>query len=97
MATLTDIDGVDRAFSEPVFGEAVLRLARPVPGVLRALEAQGIVAGLDLGLHYPELGNALLTGAGEMRTSEDLAQYASHLGRIIARRSQGPPCATPAR
>lgn len=88
---LTAIEGVDRVFTRPYFHEVVLRLDLPVAGVLRALEAQGIVGGLDLSLDYPELGNALLTCATETRTAAEIDAYASHLERVMARRRLDPP------
>lgn len=90
---LTAIAGVERVFNRPFFHEAVLRLAVPVSEALRALEAQGILGGYDLTEHYPELGQALLVCATETRTSEDIAQYAQHLERIVLRRRLDPPCA----
>jgi glycine dehydrogenase subunit 1 len=90
--TLTNIPGVSRAFSRPVFHEAVLKLAVPVAGVLHALEAQGIVGGFDLTPHYPELGHALLVCATETRTDEDIVRYGEHLNRIMGRQQTAPPC-----
>jgi glycine dehydrogenase subunit 1 len=93
VARLTAIPGVERVFERPVFHEAVLRLAVPVGETLRALEAQGILGGYDLGEHYPELGQALLVCATETRSREDIEQYAFHLERIVSRRRLDPPCA----
>ncbi|GMR04044.1 MAG: aminomethyl-transferring glycine dehydrogenase subunit GcvPA [Gammaproteobacteria bacterium] len=90
---LTAIKGVERIFNRPVFHEAVLRLDTPVSDVLRALEAQGILGGFDLTDHYPELGQALLVCATEVRTPEDMEQYAFHLERVISKRRLDPPCA----
>ena len=45
------------AFAGPRFHEAVLLLDRPVPGVLEALAARGIVGGCDLTRDYPSLGH----------------------------------------
>ena len=90
---LTEIDGVDRGFERPFFHEAVVRLEQPVADVMRAIEAQGIVGGINLSNDYPELGNALLTCATESRTVDEIHGYATHLERIMSRRSQDPPCA----
>jgi glycine dehydrogenase subunit 1 len=92
--TLTGIKGVTRVFDRPVFHEAVFRLDVPVADAMRALEAQGIVAGYDLCEHYPALGNAILACATETRTAEDIAQYAFHLERVVSKRRLDPPCAT---
>jgi glycine dehydrogenase subunit 1 len=96
VAKLTAIQGVTRVFDRPVFHEAVLRLDTPVSDSLRALEAQGIVGGYDLGDHYPELGSAILTCATETRTAGDIEQYAFHLERIVSKRRLDPPCAVKA-
>jgi len=85
---LTAIRGVTRAFSGALFHEAVLRLPVPVAPVLRALEGQGLLGGLDLRQDFPELGHALLVCATETKTDADLAGYAGHLARILGKRSR---------
>jgi glycine dehydrogenase subunit 1 len=64
-----------------------------VPDVLRALRAQGILGGYELGRDYPELADCILVCATETRTDDDLAQYAQQLERILSRRREAPPCA----
>jgi len=81
---LETLKGVKRIFSGPLFHEAVVALPAPVGAVLQTLKAQGILAGLDLGEHYPELGNALLVCATETKTAADLQKYVEHLGRVLA-------------
>ncbi len=90
---LSAIPGVARAFARPFFHECVLRFERPIAGVMRAMEAQGIVAGLDLTHYYPDLGHSMLVCATEVRTKEEIAEYARHLERIMSRRPLDPPCA----
>jgi glycine dehydrogenase subunit 1 len=51
--------------------------------VLRALEAEGILGGLDLAADYPELGPALLVCATETKTDADIERYAAALGRAL--------------
>ena len=80
---LTRIPGVRLAFDRPRFHEATLLLDRPVPGVLEALAARGIVGGVDISGHYPSLGNALLVCATETRSSEDVALYARALSEVM--------------
>ncbi len=82
-AALTAIDGVRRAWDAPFFHEHVLRLDRPVAPVLAALARKGILGGIDISAQYPELGNALLACATEMRTTEDIRGYASALAAIM--------------
>ena len=87
---LCSIEGVNRCFSPPFFNEAAIQLDQPVPDVLRAVEAQRINGGIDLTPDYPELGNALLTCATETRTIDEIESYATHLERILSRRSVDP-------
>jgi len=94
VSRLTQISGVERAFDRPVFHEAVVRVNQPVADLLRALEAQGILAGYDLSADYPELGESLLVCATETRTPGDIEKYVLQLERIISKRRLDPPCAT---
>ncbi len=90
---LTAIDGVDPVFDRPHFHETVLRIQAPLADVLRVLEAEGIVGGFNLGDDYPELENALLVCATEMRTEEEMQEYHLHLERMVSKRRLDPPCA----
>jgi len=92
-AKLSEIDGVSTVFNRPVFHETLLRIDTPVADTLRALEAQGIVGGLDAGEYYPELAGTVLVCVTETRTVEDIHQYAFHLERIVSKRRLDPPCA----
>jgi len=90
---LCAIPGVERVFPGPFFHEAVIRVNSPVPDVLRALRAQSILGGYDLGPDYPELAGCILVCATETKTDDDLTQYAQQLARILSRRREAPPCA----
>jgi glycine dehydrogenase subunit 1 len=90
---ITKIGGVERVFNRPVFHEAVVRVNQPVADLLRALEAQGILAGVNLTADYPELGESLLVCATEPRTAGDIEKYVLQLERIISKRRLDPPCA----
>jgi len=95
--TLVSLTGVERVFSVPFFHEAVIRVNTPVPDMLRALRAQGILGGYDLGRDYPELSGCVLICATETKTEDDLEQYRQQLERILSRRNGRepgvPPCA----
>jgi len=80
---LTKVRGVTLAFNGPRFHEAVLQLDRKVDDVLEQLAARGIVGGFDLSRRYPELGNALLVCATEMRSDEDIERYATTLAEVM--------------
>jgi glycine dehydrogenase subunit 1 len=90
---LCAVPGVERVFPSPYFHEAVIRVNSPVADVLRALRAQGILGGHELGRDYPELADCILVCATETKTGDDLAQYAQQLDRILSRRREAPPCA----
>jgi glycine dehydrogenase subunit 1 len=83
VAALTKLPGVQAAFAGPRFHEAVLRLDRPAAAVLRALEAEGILGGVDLAADHPGLGHALLVCATETKTDADIERYAGALGKAL--------------
>lgn len=90
---LLSVAGVEQVFKGPFFHEAVIRVNAPVPDVLRALRAQSILGGHDLGRDYPELAGCILICATETKIEDDLEQYRKQLDRILSRRREAPPCA----
>jgi glycine dehydrogenase subunit 1 len=88
MEKLCAIDGIERAFSGPVFHEGVLRLTAPAGDILRSLAAHNVLGGYDLAEDYPELGDAVLVCATELRTEAEMDEYATKLARIMATRTQ---------
>jgi glycine dehydrogenase subunit 1 len=80
---LSTIDGVALAFSSPYFHEAVITLSTPVAELLQILATQKIVGGIDLSNDYPELGNALLVCATELRSDDEIEQFATALEQIL--------------
>ncbi len=90
VAALAAQPGVEPLFERPVFHEAALRLPLPADQLLRALAANDVVGGVALEPDYPALGNALLVCATEQRTADDIADYAGHLQRILARQGMEP-------
>lgn len=83
VAALTRVPGVRRLFRGPVFHEEAIGLDRPAAPVLEKLAARGILAGLDLTEHYPELGPALLVCATETKTTADIERYAGALAECL--------------
>ncbi|MBM4238061.1 MAG: aminomethyl-transferring glycine dehydrogenase subunit GcvPA [Gammaproteobacteria bacterium] len=79
-SALCRVRGVRAAFAGARFHESVLLLDRPVAAVLRSLETQGILGGVDLSADYPELGPALLVCATETKTDDDIERFAGALG-----------------
>jgi glycine dehydrogenase subunit 1 len=84
VSALTRISGVRLAFEGTSFHEAVLSFDRPVAPLLAALASRGILGGLDLSGHYPELEGALLVCATETKTSEDIERYAAALTEVTS-------------
>ncbi|HSN41050.1 MAG TPA: hypothetical protein VLT92_12740, partial [Burkholderiales bacterium] len=93
LSALTGIEGVERAFSGPVFHEFALRLKTPVAPVLHALKARGILGGFNLTRNYPELAQALLVCATETKNAGDLSRYTDNMARIVSKRFRPAPCA----
>jgi glycine dehydrogenase subunit 1 len=87
---LTSIHGVESVFAGAVFHERVLRL--PIAGqkVLRALAAHNVLGGFDLSDDYPELGDAVLVCATELRSDSDIENYRDKLERVIASQVETP-------
>ncbi len=81
---LTEIQGVERGFDSPVFHETVLKLAAPAADILRSLAAHNVLGGYRLSDDYPELGDAILVCATELRNAVDINEYATKLARIMA-------------
>ena len=90
--SLAGINGVERAFSMPIFHEFVLKLSTSVTPVLHALKAQGILGGIPLMQHFPEIGQSLLACATETKTAAHIARYTENMTRIIGKRFQPAPC-----
>jgi len=88
MEKLCAIDGIERTFSGPVFHEGVLRLTAPAGDILRSLAAHNVLGGYDLAEDYPELDDAVLVCATELRTEAEMDEYATKLARIMATRTQ---------
>lgn len=80
---LEKINGVKRTFSGAVFHETALTLSAPVAEVLSKLKQKGILGGLDLQGHYPELGNTLLVCATETKIAADLRNYAEAMEQVL--------------
>lgn len=59
-------------FDGPFFHEFALASPVPVPLLNRRLRERGIIGGLDLSTHYPELGQAILLAVTEARTAEEI-------------------------
>lgn len=76
--------GAEARFPGKVFGEFTLRLTKDPTDVQKKLLDQGILAGLPLGPHYPELADCLLVAVTETRTKAQIDDYASKLATALS-------------
>jgi glycine dehydrogenase subunit 1 len=83
LGMLAGVKGVQQKFRGGVFHESVLSLNKPVKQVCETLREAGIVAGYDLGMAYPELGDSLLACTTETRCEADLQLYADAMSRCV--------------
>lgn len=81
---LCAIPGVSRAFAARPFNEAVIRLPQAAAPVLERLAARGVLGGIALDPHYPDLKDCILTCATEVRTAEEIERYAQMLSALLA-------------
>jgi glycine dehydrogenase subunit 1 len=84
VSQLSEIEGVERMHEAAYFHEAVLRLDAPAADVLDALLARGILGGYNLADDYPELGNAILVCATEMRSEDEIKEYVAAMNEILS-------------
>ncbi len=80
---LSAIKGVEVVFNGPRFHEAVIRFTKPAAEVLDALAQHNVLGGFNLSKDYPELENAVLVCATEMRSDDDIDAYANALSQIL--------------
>ena len=87
---LSGLHGVEPVFNGAVFHEKVLRLPLKTEDALKSLAAHNVLGGYDLSHDYPELGNAVLVCATELRNEDDIENYRSKLERVIEAQVQTP-------
>jgi glycine dehydrogenase subunit 1 len=81
---LCSLANVEPLFSGAVFHERVLRLPMLAKEALDGLAAENLLGGLDLSDDYPELENAILVCATELRSDDEIEAYRSRLEAVIA-------------
>ncbi|MHB8055756.1 MAG: aminomethyl-transferring glycine dehydrogenase subunit GcvPA [Candidatus Aminicenantales bacterium] len=82
-ARLAEIPGVKLRFSGKMFNEFVLELPKEAAPVAKAVQAEGILAGLDLSPAYPELPKTLLVCVTEVQTREGIDHLAAALKEAL--------------
>ena len=82
---LTSISGVELLFTKPRFHEAVLGLNQSAEDVLAQLAERNILGGYNLKNDFPDLGEAILICATEMRNDDDIEAYYQALLSIMGK------------
>ncbi|MCS1350714.1 aminomethyl-transferring glycine dehydrogenase subunit GcvPA [Mechercharimyces sp. CAU 1602] len=80
---LTQIPGVSACFTQPFFNEFALKLPLPVAQVNKALLAQGMIGGYDLGRVDEEYTDCMLIAVTELRTQEEIEAFARVLEGLV--------------
>lgn len=81
---LAEVDGVEVLTRSPFFHEFVIRTQHSARLLLEHMAEKGVLAGYELNEHYPELGEAVVVCATEVRTEQDLAFYVEALKASLA-------------
>jgi len=71
-AKIQETPGLELPLSAPTFNEFAVRLGTPAGEALARARRAGIIGGLDLGAHAPELGSALLICTTELNSKESI-------------------------
>ncbi|PYZ94330.1 aminomethyl-transferring glycine dehydrogenase [Salipaludibacillus keqinensis] len=74
--------GIEVVSKQPFFNEFVIRLPKSVKEVNKELLEQGIIGGLDLARFYDDKQHLMLVAVTELRTKEEIDQFALVLGGI---------------
>jgi glycine dehydrogenase subunit 1 len=82
-AGLQKLPGVELVYNTDQFHELVFRTAKPAQGVLKAMLQHGLLAGLSLQEHYPELSNCILVCTTETKNDADIENYLSTLQKVL--------------
>ena len=81
---LTEIDGVERLFSESVqFHEAVIRVNGDANEVLARLAKRGILGGVALGEYFPDMTECIVLCVTETKVAADLVTYQQALFEVM--------------
>ena len=80
---LCALDGVERAFTAPVFHEVALTLPQDADTVLARLAEKDILGGLSLAKDF-KMKNAILVNATEVHTEGDLDLFVAAMKEVLA-------------
>ena len=84
-ARLAAIRGVSLPYAQtPWFNEFVVELPRNAADVFEKMSAEGVVPGVPLSRFFPDQENRLLVTTTELNSSEQMDDYCSLLGDLVA-------------
>lgn len=81
---ITSIGACSLQFSAPYFNEIVVNVHQPAAMVLKRLEEQHVLGGIDLGRFYPEYTDCILMAATELTTSDDIQKLSAALSQCVS-------------
>ncbi|MBV2121187.1 MAG: aminomethyl-transferring glycine dehydrogenase subunit GcvPA [Candidatus Thiodiazotropha sp. (ex Ctena orbiculata)] len=87
---LSSLPGVEPLFSGAVFHEQVMKLPMETATALGMLASDNVLGGFNLQDDYPELGDAVLVCATELRSDDDIENYRGKLEQVIQSQAQTP-------
>ncbi|MEW8260434.1 MAG: aminomethyl-transferring glycine dehydrogenase subunit GcvPA, partial [Candidatus Thiodiazotropha taylori] len=87
---LSSLPGVEPLFSGAVFHEQVMKLPIETATALGMLASDNVLGGFNLQDDYPELGDAVLVCATELRSDDDIENYRGKLEQVIQSQAQTP-------
>ncbi|MCG7974335.1 MAG: aminomethyl-transferring glycine dehydrogenase subunit GcvPA [Candidatus Thiodiazotropha taylori] len=87
---LSSLPGVEPLFSGAVFHEQVMKLPMETATALGLLASDNVLGGFNLQDDYPELGDAVLVCATELRSDDDIENYRGKLEQVIQSQAQTP-------
>ncbi|WP_100373456.1 aminomethyl-transferring glycine dehydrogenase subunit GcvPA [Bacillus sp. FJAT-45037] len=76
-------NGVDVKESGTSFNEFIINVGKPVREINKLLLEKGFIGGYDLSVNYPELDGHMLVAVTEVRTKEEIDQFAKELGALV--------------
>ncbi|MFH1398370.1 MAG: aminomethyl-transferring glycine dehydrogenase subunit GcvPA [Candidatus Omnitrophota bacterium] len=81
---LAKIPKVEVKRSSPTFNEFTVVLPKRVDQVIKEMVAKGFIAGFPLGRYYKGMDNYLLVTVTEIKSKDDIVQYASALEEVLS-------------
>ncbi|MDV2885577.1 aminomethyl-transferring glycine dehydrogenase subunit GcvPA [Alkalihalophilus pseudofirmus] len=76
-------NGVEVLEGAPSYNEFIIKLGKPIEEINQGLLDKGFIGGYDLGFYYPEYQDHMLVCVTEVRTKEEIDQFAKELGALV--------------